>query len=416
MCPLGQRTSTAVLLRARFDTDPGNLDDRTGADWSPGWCIRGRGTLNQVLRLITPVSKDRNRMVATLKARAGGSGAWMLLTTLALFACANAASAQSVADFYKGKTVTILVGSDVGGGYDLTARTLAHYFSRHLPGHPTVIVQNKPGASSIVATNYVYEIAPKDGTVIAAVQRPIPFQTLFGDAGVRFDVRRMQWLGSTTNELGVVVAWHTAPQQSVDDLFRSEMVVGGTGPATDPELFPRAMNRVLGTRFRIVSGYPGQAQIALAMERGEIQGSGNWSFSDIEKGHPDWIADRKIRILLQLGLAKSSSPVLRDVPLIMDITRSPAERHVFEILMGMKALGRPYFVAPGVPRERTDALREAFMATMTDPDFLDEAKRVLGPIDPTSGSDMQAIISNVYALPPDVIATAREAVKIPGAN
>jgi tripartite-type tricarboxylate transporter receptor subunit TctC len=416
MCPLGQRTSTAVLLRARFDTDPGNLDDRTGADWSPGWCIRGRGTLNQVLRLITPVSNDRNRMVATLKVRAGGSCAWMLLTALVLFACANAASAQSVADFYKGKTVTILVGSDVGGGYDLTARTLAHYFSRHLPGHPTVIVQNKPGASSIVATNYVYEIAPKDGTVIAAVQRPIPFQTLFGDAGVRFDVRRMQWLGSTTNELGVVVAWHTAPQQSVDDLFRSEMVVGGTGPATDPELFPRAMNRVLGTRFRIVSGYPGQAQIALAMERGEIQGSGNWSFSDIEKGHPDWIADRKIRILLQLGLAKSSSPVLRDVPLIMDITRSPAERHVFEILMGMKALGRPYFVAPGVPRERTDALREAFMATMTDPDFLDEAKRVLGPIDPTSGSDMQAIISNVYALPPDVIATAREAVKIPGAN
>jgi tripartite-type tricarboxylate transporter receptor subunit TctC len=401
---------------ARFDTDPGNLDDHIGADWSLGYLTRGRGIINQDLRLISRVSKYRNRMVETRLARAGSPAARMLLTALALLASAEAASAQSVADFYKGKTVTILVGSDVGGGYDLTARTLAHYFPRHLPGHPNVIVQNKPGASSIVATNYVYEIAPKDGTVIAAVQRPIPFQTLFGDAGVRFDVRKMQWLGSTTNELGVVVAWHTAPQQTVDDLFRSEMVVGGSGPATDPELFPRAMNRVLGTRFRIVSGYPGQAQIALAMERGEIEGSGNWSFSDIEKGHPDWIADRKIRILLQLGLAKSSSPALRDVPLIMDITRSPAERHVFEILMGMKALGRPYFVAPGVPQERTDALRAAFMATMNDADFLDEAKRVLGPIDPTSGPDMQAIISNVYALPPEVIATAREAVKIPGAN
>jgi tripartite-type tricarboxylate transporter receptor subunit TctC len=338
------------------------------------------------------------------------AGAW----SCALALMAPAAHAQSAADFYKGRTVTIVVGSDVGGGYDLTARTLAHHLARHIPGHPGIIVQNKPGASSIVAANYVYEVSPKDGTVIAAVQRPIPFQTLFGDAGVRFDVRKLQWLGSTTNELGVVVAWHTAPQQSVDDLFRFEMVVGGNGPATDTELFPRAMNNVLGTKFRIVSGYPGQAQIALAMERQEVQGTGNWSFSDIEKGHPDWIADRKIRILLQLGLSKSASPDLRAVPLVMDIAHNESERHVFEILMGMKALGRPYFVAPGVPKERADALRTAFMATMNDPEFLDEARRTLGPIDPISGPAMQDIIANVYALPPEVIAKAREAVKVPG--
>ncbi|HEY4405770.1 MAG TPA: hypothetical protein VGN55_14080 [Xanthobacteraceae bacterium] len=362
------------------------------------------------------MTNHRNRMAEALHAPARGAWARMLLAALALVTGANAATAQSVADFYKGKTVTILVGSDVGGGYDLTARTLAHYFARHVPGRPNVIVQNKPGASSIVAANYVYEIAPKDGTVIAAVQRPIPFQTLFGDTGVRFDVRKMQWLGSTTNELGVVVAWHTAPQQSVDDLFRSEMVIGGNGPATDTELFPRAMNNVLGTRFRIVSGYPGQAQITLAMEREEIQGSGNWSFSDIEKGHADWIVGKKIRMLLQLGLAKSPNPALRDVPLVMDIARNGAERQVFEILMGMKALGRPYFVAPGVPRERTEALRAAFMATLNDPDFLEEARRVLGPIDPIAGPDMQGIVSNVYALPPEVIARAREAVKVPGSN
>jgi tripartite-type tricarboxylate transporter receptor subunit TctC len=355
-------------------------------------------------------SKDRTDMVRTLQACA-----WSLCA-LALLAGPRVAFAQSVADFYTGKTVTILVGSDVGGGYDLTARTLAHHLARHVPGHPNIIVQNKPGASSIVAANYVYEIAPKDGTVIAAVQRPIPFQTLFGDAGVRFDVRKMQWLGSTTNELGVVVAWHTAPQRTFDDLLKLEMVIGGNGPATDTELFPRAMNHVLGTKFRIVSGYPGQAQIALAMEREEVQGTGNWSFSDIEKGHPDWIADKKIRILLQLGLARSPSPDLRDVPLVMDVTRNRAERQVFEILMGMKALGRPYFVAPGVPKDRADALRQAFMATMIDAEFLDEAKRTLGPIDPISGPDMQAIISNVYALPSDVIVKAREAVKNPGSN
>jgi tripartite-type tricarboxylate transporter receptor subunit TctC len=327
---------------------------------------------------------------------------------------ATPAQAQSVAGFYKGKTVTIVVGSDVGGGYDLTARTLAHHLGRHVPGAPTIIVQNKPGASSLVAANYVYEIAPKDGTVIGAVQRPVPFQILFGDTGVRFDVRRMQWLGSTSNELGVVVVWHTAPQRSAEDLLGMETVVAGTGPATDPELYPRAMNSVLGTKFRIVSGYRGQAQAALAMERGEVQGSGNWSFSDIETGHPDWIRDGKIRMLLQLGLSKGASPALAGVPLVLDVARTQAQRHVFEILMGMKALGRPYFVAPEVPKERVEALREGFMATMADPQFLAEAKRTLGVIDPIAGGEMQTMIANVYALPAEVIAQAREAVKAPG--
>jgi tripartite-type tricarboxylate transporter receptor subunit TctC len=325
-----------------------------------------------------------------------------------------AVHAQSVAEFYKGRTITILVGSDSGGGYDLNARTLAHHIGRHIPGNPNIVVQNKPGASSIVAANYVYEVAPKDGTVIAAVQRPIPFQPLFGDTGVRYDVRKIQWLGSTMNELGVVVAWHTAPQKSIEDLFKGEMVVGGNGPATDTELIPRALNNVLGTKFRIVSGYPGQAQIILAMERGEVQGTANWSWSDIVKGHPDWISDRKIRMLLQLDLKKS--PDLPDVPFIMDVARNDDERHVFEILMGMKALGRPYFVAPDVPKARSDALRAAFMETMSDPDFVAEAKRTLGPLGPVSGEEMQKIVSDVYALSPNVIAKAREAVKVPGSN
>jgi tripartite-type tricarboxylate transporter receptor subunit TctC len=277
-------------------------------------------------------------------------------------------------------------------------------------------VQNRPGASSLLAANYVYDIAPKDGTVIAAPQRPIPFQTLFGDVGVHFDVRKIQWLGSSTNEAGVVVAWHTAPQMSAADLFKAPMVVGGNGPATDTELFPRAMNSVLGTKFRIVSGYPGQAQIILAMERGEVQGTGNWSFSDIEKGHPEWIRDGTIRMLVQLDLTKSADPALRDVPSVFDIARTDDERRVFEILMGMKALGRPYFVAPGVPSDRVEALQAAFMATMRDPDFVAEASRTLGPIDPTSGPDMARIIAKVYTLPAEIVARAREAVKVSGSN
>jgi tripartite-type tricarboxylate transporter receptor subunit TctC len=342
------------------------------------------------------------------------------LCALASSTCARQADAQTetqaIADFYQGRTITVIVGSDVGGGYDLTARTVARHLGRHLPGSPSIIVQNKPGASSIVASNYVYELAPKDGTVIAAVQRPIPLQILFGDTGVRFDVQQIQWIGSTSNEVGVVVAWRTAPQRTVDDLFRSAMIVGGTGPATDPELIARAMNNVLGTKFKIVSGYRGQSQMALAMEREEIQGSANWSFSDIDKGHPDWIADGRIRILLQLALTKSQNPALRDIPFILDIARTEDQRRIFEILMGMKAMGRPYFVAPTVPKDRSDALRTAFMETMRDPHFLADAEKTLGAIDPLSGPAMQKVIASVYALPPALVARAREIVKVPGAD
>jgi tripartite-type tricarboxylate transporter receptor subunit TctC len=338
-----------------------------------------------------------------------------MLRLLSLLLVAGAslvpAYAQSVADFYKGKTITILVGSDVGGGYDLHARTLARFFGKHMPGQPNVIVQNKPGASSLMAANYAYEVAPKDGTVIAAVQRPVPYQPLFGDPGARFDVRKMQWLGSTTTELGVVVAWHTARQHTVDDLFKQEMVVAGTGPATDPELFARALNNTVGTKFRIVSGYRSQSQMALAMERGEVEGTANWSWSDIVNFHPDWLREKKIRILLQIGLKKS--PDLPDVPLIMDLARTDEQRQVFEILAGMKVVGRPYFVVPGVPDDRREALRKAFMETVQDPEYLDEAKRMFGGVDPVSGADIQKLVEHLSALPQSAVDKAREALSLP---
>jgi tripartite-type tricarboxylate transporter receptor subunit TctC len=341
----------------------------------------------------------------------------LMCSALACAQIANAqtASTQSVSQFYKGKTINIIVGSDVGGGYDLTARTVARHLARHIPGEPAIVVQNRPGAGSIIASNYVYEIGPRDGTVIGAVQRPIPFQILFGDTGVRFDVRQMQWIGSPTKELGVVVTWHTSPHNSFADVFKTEMIVGGTGPTTDPELFPRAMNSILGTKFKVVGGYKGQAQMVLAMQREEIHGSGNWSFSDIEKGHPDWLTEKKVRLLLQLGLAKSPNPVLRDVPLILDVAHNPEQRSIFQVLMGMKTMGRPFFIAPSVPKDRADAIRTAFMKTMNDPAFLAEAEKTLGQIDPLSGPEMQKIITDVHALPADVISKAREAVKAPGA-
>ena len=331
---------------------------------------------------------------------------WFALLTLP--SPPTLAQDEAVTAFYGGKTITILVGSDSGGGYDLNARLLARHMGKYIPGHPQLIVQNRPGASSLAAANYVYEIAPRDGTYIAAVQRPVPFQPLFGLPGLRLNLSKIQWLGSTTKEPGVFVAWHTAPQQSLDDLRRDGMIVGGNGPSTDTELFARTLNNIAGTKLKIVSGYPGQSQIILAMERGEVQGVANWSWSDIETKHKDWIQDQKVRFLLQLGLAKN--PAIPGVPFILDLAHNEDERVILRLLMNMKELGRPYFVAPGVPPERIRALRSAFNGTMEDREFREEAASTVGQIDPVSGEQMQAILEAVYALPSRLIEEARQTV------
>ena len=329
---------------------------------------------------------------------------WHLTLLCASFATAQEESAK----FYAGRNVTIIVGSTTGGGYDFNARTVGRHIGKHIPGAPTIVVQNMPGAGSIVATNYVYNVAPQDGSVIGAVQRPIPFEPFFDEKGVRFDVRKIQWLGSTTSEVGVVVAWHTAPQRSFKDAMEQEMIVGGNGPATDTELFARALNRELGAKFRIVAGYPGESQIILAMERGEIQGVANWSWNNIPAKHPDWLRDGKIRLLLQLGLRKH--PALPDVPLILDFAKDAEQRTLFETMMQMKELGRPYFVAPGVPTDRVETLRAAFMKTMTDPEFVNEMTKAGISIDPVSGADMQKTLGQAYALPPALIQRTRAAL------
>jgi tripartite-type tricarboxylate transporter receptor subunit TctC len=334
----------------------------------------------------------------------------MALCGVAL-ASAAPAHADSAADFFRGKTITIYCGSDVGGGYDLVARTVARYLGRHTPGNPNVIVQNRPGAASVVAANFVYSVAPKDGTALALVQRSIPFQQLFSGAGVRYDATKIRWIGSTSSEFATVTVWHTAPQQTFDDVFKMETIVGSVGVAGDTDLYPRVLNNTLDTKFKIVGGYPGQAQIILAMERGELQGTGYWSWPDIENRRADWLRDKKIRPLLQLGFARSASPYLRNVPLITDLARNDEQRDVFMILMSMLKMGRPFFAPPEVPQDRTEALRAAFMDTMRDQEFVNEAEKTIGTIDPMSGSDMQRMISDIYQLPDTTVKSLRNAVK-----
>lgn len=342
-----------------------------------------------------------------------GSSKWLraLLCAAGLFQAAIASSghAESVAEFYRGRTITLVVGSSAGGGYDHNARLFARFLTRHIPGQPQIVVQNMPGASSIVATDYVYSIAPKDGTVISTVQRPIPFARLSGDANIRFDVTKMNWLGSTTSEPGVVIAWATAPQKTAKDLFRMPMIVGGTGAGADPEIFAHALNNLIETKFQIVSGYPGQAETLLAMERGEIQGLANLSWTDVAAVRPAWITGRKVNLLMQVALTPAVD--LPDVPLATEFAPDPRRRLILETILEMKQVGRPYFMAPAVPADRVAAMRAAFDETMDDPDYRRAVMEDHGTVDPVGGKAMQEMVTKLAAEPADFISAARAALR-----
>jgi hypothetical protein len=228
---------------------------------------------------------------------------------------------------------------------------------------------------------------------------------------VRYDATKIRWIGSTTKEFAVVAVWGTAPQMSFSDTLKQETILGSVGVSGDTDLYPRVFNNTLGTKFKIVGGYPGQSQILLAMQRGEVQGTGYWSWTDLETRRSDWLKDRTVRPLLQLGLTKSSSPYLKDVPLIMDVAPDHKTKEVFRVLMSSLTLGRPFFVAPEVPDDRAAILRKAFTDTMNDSAFQEEATRTLGELGPVSGEEMQKIIGDIFALPSDVIESLRAAVR-----
>jgi len=321
----------------------------------------------------------------------------------------SAAAAESIEDFYRGKRITIIVGSDAGGGYDANARTVARHYAKHIPGNPDFVVQNMPGAGSVRSANFVYTVAAKDGTFIAAPQRPIPFEPLFGNPGVQYDVLKINWIGSSSSEVGVVVAWAATGIKTIQDMFTKELIVGGTGPSTDTELFAHALNNIYGTRFKVVSGYSGSAPLILAIERGEVGGTVNWTYSDIPNTRPQWLAEKKINLLLQLGLKRSAD--LPDLPTPLDLARNDQEREVWTILMTVKTLGRPFFVAPEVPPDRVKALQDGFMATMADAEFLDESRKQKREVTPIGGSEMAALILKSYDYPEDIKALARTAVR-----
>jgi tripartite-type tricarboxylate transporter receptor subunit TctC len=312
----------------------------------------------------------------------------------------SALSAHAQQDFYSGKTITFIVGAGVGGGYDLQARTAARHLGKHIPGNPTVVVQNMPAAGSMAATNFMASTAPKDGTTIALIQRGMLLAKLTYPSGTRFDIEKLGWIGSLNSETAVTLSWNdTAPHRTTKDLFEKELVVGGI-VSVDPETTPRLYNSLIGTKFKIVSGYNSTAQIALAIERGEVQGIADWSWSSFKAVRPQWLRDKKVTLLMQGAL--QNEPELAGLPNALDFIKNPSDRQVMELHFTQKTAARPVIVPPGVPAERLAMLRRAFAALGQDKEFLAEAAKSRVEFNFVPGQEVDKVVALIAKTPPAV--------------
>jgi tripartite-type tricarboxylate transporter receptor subunit TctC len=322
-----------------------------------------------------------------------------VLAVVALVAATpSQAQPSSVEGFYKDKKVRMLVGYGVGTGNDLYLRLLARHIGRHIPGKPTMVPENMPGAGGIVMFNYLYNIAPRDGTVIAHPSRSLVTEPLYGNEQARYDAQRFTWLGSMNRDVATCIAWSQSGIKSIEDAKRREVAVGSTGRSAESNYFPKLLNATLGTRFKTVLGYPDSGAVGIAMERGEIDGYCSFTWAAIKSARPQWLEHKQITVLLQLNLNKH--PELPDVPLVSDFASDNASRQLFTLAFGAQKMGRPVASTPGVPAERAEALQRAFDATMADPEFREDARRsgleVEGPI---TGQEVGETLGDIYATP-----------------
>ncbi|WP_229266789.1 tripartite tricarboxylate transporter substrate binding protein [Leptospira sp. severe_002] len=333
----------------------------------------------------------------------------LLLALSAALLCVTSASAQEdVAAFYKGKTIRLVVGIGVGSGYDINARALARHMTKHIPGNPQIIVQNQPGAGSLTMTNQLYNIGPFDGTAMGATFNGLPTTPLLQPSGVRFDVHKINWIGSTNRETQAMYVWHTAPQQTLEDLRTKEMIVGAQAAGSTQYDYPMLGNAVLGLKFKVITGYEATPKINLAMERGEVHGTwANWS--TLKAISQQWLDDKKIRILAQWALRKH--PEMSNVPLIYDVAKTDEQKQALDLALARLEFGRPFFLPPGVPQARVDAIRKAFDATMKDPEFIAEADKLKIDIDPLSGVEVAELLQKIYKTPADTVERVRKSME-----
>jgi tripartite-type tricarboxylate transporter receptor subunit TctC len=320
------------------------------------------------------------------------------------------AAADPVADFYRGKTITIYVGTGVGAGaVSAYPMALAPVIRKYIPGNPNIVVSHMPGAGGIKAATFIESIGPQDGTAWGFITRGFMLAPLLKLPQANFQPAQFNWIGSPSRTVSIGVVWNAStPARTIEDAMQREIVVGATSIAQDTGIFPRALNQVLGTRFRIVTGYASVGAVDLALERGEVQGKVGSTWKSLNSGpSAHWVKDGIVSVLVQLGVRKSPD-IPAEVPLALDLAKSPEDRQVLEVLCAPSATGYPSFMGPGVPKERVDAIRAAYAAAMKDPEFIDAVRKGGLDIDPISAEELTSVVRSIYALPDAAVARARE--------
>jgi tripartite-type tricarboxylate transporter receptor subunit TctC len=325
---------------------------------------------------------------------------------------ATGVRADPIADFYKGKSINWILSAGAGGGYSSYAHVFAPYFSAHIPGKPTIVVQNMPGAGGIRAMIFLGNVAPKDGTTIGLVHSSVPFAPLYGIKGASFDPRKMQWVGSINAATGICVSWTASGVTKWQDLFDKEYVVGGTGAGSQMETMPAMINKLFGTKIKIVSGYKGGNDVYLAMERGEVQGRCGGLKSSIKSTRPDWFPTKKVSVPIQIALDRD--PEFPDSPALVEFAKNEKTKQILQLVLSPMEMDRPILLPPGTPPDKLAALRQAFHEAMADPGLIADAKKANIDLEEVSGQKVAAIIDRAFSMPADVIKEARDAMNLTG--
>lgn len=333
----------------------------------------------------------------------------MFKPILVLLALTSPALAQTPADFFRGKQVSLYIGFSAGGTYDLYGRVVARHIGKHIPGNPVVVPRNLEGAGSIRLVNFMYSQAPRDGTAIATMGRGGAFGPLFGMKGAQFDAERFIWLGSANDEVSLCAAWHLSGIRTFEDVRQRELVIAATGPGDESQTVPKLLNAVLGSKFKVIGGYPGSNEMTISIERGETQGRCAYSWASMKSVHRQWLDEKKINILVQLSYQKH--PELPDIPLAGDLAKTPEDRQMINLLAARQVMGRPFFTTPELPADRAAALRKAFLDVLRDPEFLAEAEKLKLEITPVPGERVQQIVHDIYATPRPIVERAAEFVR-----
>jgi tripartite-type tricarboxylate transporter receptor subunit TctC len=303
------------------------------------------------------------------------------------------ARAQTPAEFYKGRTMRMLIPAAVGDSYDTEGRLIARHLSKFIPGNPSIVPENMPGASGRNVASYMYNVAPKDGSVIALVQQSIPLAQAMRETGINFDAAKFNWLGTPSAPISVLAVWHTAGVKTIEEAKHKEVAIGATSTAGNNFVYPKLVKELIGAKFKIITGYPGGAPIDLAMERGEVQGRGSNPWNNYKLAHPSWVSDGRLIALVQMS--RNKHPELPHVPRLLDLAPNEDARKIFELMSVGADIGRPMLTTPGVPADRVKALREAFATTMADPAFRAEAAKMDVEVDPTLGEELQALVEKM---------------------